>query len=206
VEDYWKDVVHENAFGLVNSLIVKRMLKQDVLDWVRKDNAISEEVRQEALALADRWPEDALSLNEASWAVVAKPGGDAAAYRKALLQAERACRMWRGNLGPQLNTLGVAQYRLGEYQEALETLARSEKLNAETDLVDHGSSPSDLAFLAMTYHQLGLKEKARDSLNRLRERMKQPQWATDEASRSFLWEAEELLQPDGEKQKNEWGF
>jgi tetratricopeptide (TPR) repeat protein len=172
-----------------------------VLDRVRSDNAIGEEVRQEALVLAERWPEDPLSLNEASWAVVAKPGADAAAYRTALLQAEQACRMWRGNIGPQLNTLGVAQYRLGEYQKAVETLARSEKLNAETDLVDHGSNPSDLAFLAMTYHQLGQIDKARDSLNRLRERMKQPQWATNDESRSFLREAEELLQPEGEKTK-----
>jgi WD40 repeat protein/serine/threonine protein kinase len=201
VEDYWKEVVHEKAFGLVHPLFAKRMLKPDVLDRVRTDNAVSEEVRQEALVLAERWPEDPLSLNEASWAVVAKPGADAAAYRTALLRAEQASRMWKGNIGSQLNTVGVAQYRLGEYQKAVETLERSEKLNAETDLVDHGPCPSDLAFLAMTYHRLGQRERALNYLGRLRERMKKPQWATDEEARSFLREAEELLHPEGKKTK-----
>ncbi|HLJ91834.1 MAG TPA: hypothetical protein VKU02_01445 [Gemmataceae bacterium] len=55
-------------------------------------------------------------LNRIVWAVVCKPGADPSAYRQALLQAKEAV-----GLAPQdgniLNTLGVAQYRLGQYQQ-----------------------------------------------------------------------------------------
>ena len=51
-----------------------------------------------------------------------------------------------------LNTLGVAQYRVGEYEEALNTLRQSDRLN--------GGIPEDLAFIAMSLHQLDEKEQA----------------------------------------------
>ena len=65
-----------------------------------------------------------------------------------------------------------------------------------------GSLPADLAFLAMTHHQLGHAKEAQAELQRLRERMKDPLSAQDPEAQGFLREAEELLakpMPPGSK-------
>jgi uncharacterized protein HemY len=54
-----------------------------------------------------------------------------------------------------LNTLGVVYYRLGRWQEAVETLQESAQVNPE------GATGYDLFFLAMAYGQTGEPEKAR---------------------------------------------
>jgi hypothetical protein len=110
------------------------------------------------------------------------------AYARALRQAEAVGRLVPNN-GVALNTLGVAQYRAQRYADALATLTQSAKLNATKE----GSQPADLAFLAMTQHQLGQKNEAKAPLDRLREIMKQPRWAQNTEAVGFLREAEELI-------------
>ena len=56
--------------------------------------------------------------------------------------------------GPYLNTLGVAQYRAGEYQAAIETLTKSMDVRS-------GGDAFDWFFLAMAHGQLGNPEAAR---------------------------------------------
>jgi Flp pilus assembly protein TadD len=90
-----------------------------------------------------------------------------------------------------LNTLGVAQYRVGEYGDALKTLSRSDELHRNKT---GQSSCYDLAFLAMTQQRLGQREEARAMLQRLRELMQQPALAADAESLSFLREAEALIE------------
>jgi len=178
------------ALRLVQSLFHRPLLKTEVMEKLRGDNAIREAVRQKALSLADRFKADPDVLNDASWDIVARPGANAAAYARALVLAAEACRLAPSN-GLYLNTLGAAQYRVGAYKQALEILTRSEKLNAEKN---QGSCPCDLAFLAMTYHQLGQQKQAQETLRRLRETMKNPEWAEDEEAKAFLREAETLVQ------------
>ncbi len=83
------------------------------------------------------------------------------------------------------NTLGIAQYRAGQYEKALATLTKGNKIK--------GEFPDDLAFLAMTHHQLGQIEEARAALTGAQESMKQPQWAGDEELQHYLKEAEALI-------------
>jgi serine/threonine protein kinase len=128
-------------------------------------------------------------LNNAAWEVVRAPGAGHEAYAMALRQAEAAVRAAPDDRY-YLNTLGVAQYRVGDYAKALETLDQSEKLNATRD----GAAPCDLAFLAMAHRQLGHKEQARATLARLRDVMKQPLWRGDPEAPGFLREAEELVE------------
>jgi hypothetical protein len=151
VEIYWKGAVHQQASQLVTSLFHKEMVKRDVIEKVGKDDTLSDEVRREAVVLAEGWRVDPEDSNHASWAVVSNPGAETPAYRLALSQAEQACQLAPDN-GSYLNTLGVAQYRVGQYQQALESLLRSEKLNA---IQSQGSQPADLAFLARIIHQGG---------------------------------------------------
>jgi WD40 repeat protein/serine/threonine protein kinase len=178
-------LIEREARGLVQFLFAKLLLRSDVLAGIREDATISEPVRQEALKLAEAFREDALALNNASWAVVRQPGADPAAYQRALRQAEAACRLTPDNANNHI-TLGVAYYRVAKYQEALDTLGRSAKLRKE-------SIPEDLAFLVMAQHQLGHKEQARTTLSRLREALKRPQWAKNAEAQGFLREAEALI-------------
>ena len=53
--------------------------------------------------------------------------------------------------GPYQTTLGMAQYRLGKYQEALTTLTHADELN---QAAQGGPVPADLAFLAMCRYQM----------------------------------------------------
>jgi uncharacterized protein HemY len=145
--------------------------------------------RQEVLAVAQTYPENSNQLNNLAWPLVKLPGGETSRYRKALRYSEESCQLEPEN-GMFLNTLGVAYYRVGNYEKALEVLARSEKANAVPDI---GSDPGDLAFLAMAHHQLGHTREAEAMLQLLRVRMKDPRGMQYAGVAGFLREAEELL-------------
>jgi hypothetical protein len=53
----------------------------------------------------------------------------------------------------------------------------------------------------MTRHQLGKKDEAKATLDRLREAMKRPRWAKDAEAAGFLLEAEELIAGGGANKK-----
>ena len=149
---------------------------------VRRDRAQAEQ-------FAERYSADALRLNEASWEVVRRPNAQPAAYLLALGRAEAACRI-NPKSGVYLNTLGVAQYRVGRFREALETLSRSEKLNT---VALGRCDPSDLAFQAMAQDRLGQTEASRATLKRLREVMTARQAAANSENQTFLHEAEAVI-------------
>jgi WD40 repeat protein len=181
-------LVQREAYRLVRSLFEKLVTRSAVLEYLAGAN-LSQPLREEAKARAERYLQDPVRLNDASWQVVSHPKASEAAYRRALLQAEEACRLNPGD-GPLLNTLGVAQYRCGQYEAAVATLTKSDQLNA---VAFKGSIPGDLAFLAMAQHQLGQKEKARESLERLRKSMQSETWAKNEEGKALAQEAETLL-------------
>jgi WD40 repeat protein/tRNA A-37 threonylcarbamoyl transferase component Bud32 len=194
-------LVQREAFRLVHSMFDQLVIKGPVLDQLRSSHDLSPSLREEARARAERYRQDPVRLNDASWRVVSKPGAAETAYRHALLQAQEASRLAPG-AGELLNTLGVAQYRAGQYQAALETLTESDKIQAGQLHVSH---PADIAFLAMANYQLGQKEQARAHLQRLRELMTNPKpinWSEDGEARAFQREAEALIErpaPDGDK-------
>jgi hypothetical protein len=165
----------------VAPLFTSGRLREEVAEAVRAQPGLDPDVRALALELA-RTRYIAAVLNDASWVVVREPGRDPAAYRRALHLAEAACGDSLDN-GRLLNTLGVAQYRLGVYREALATLTRSNALNG-------GRWPDDLAFLAMTQQRLGQAEQARRTLAQLRAAMQAPSAVTDPREAvAFLREA-----------------
>ena len=86
-----------------------------------------------------------------------------------------------------LNILGTAQYRAGQYEKALATLTKANKIR--------GGIAPNLVFLAMTHHQLGRIEEARATLAAAQESMEQPQWTGDEELQRLLKEAEALIEP-----------
>ena len=119
-------------------------------------------------------------------------------HRKALRFSQGACQLEPEN-GDFVSTLGVAYYRVGNYEKALDVLARSDKNNSLNPI---GAIPADLAFLAMAHQQLGHTKEAAAKLELLRERMEEPRFAKDAGAPGFLREAEELLskrKPPGSK-------
>lgn len=120
---------------------------------------------------------------------------DAAKYRLALRQAEAAFKL-SSRQAPSfrrvyLNTLGVAQYRLGQYAAALDSLKHADTLFSAQ--LKEGFY-LNLAFLAMTNHQLGEKTEAQAILSRLRKTMKSRQLANNKVAQAQLREAEALLE------------
>ncbi|MHC5009965.1 MAG: tetratricopeptide repeat protein, partial [Planctomycetota bacterium] len=94
-----------------------------------------------------------------------------------------------------VNTLGVLEYRLGRYEDALATLSRSDAHFSE---IYEGGVPEDVAFIAMAQKQLGDDDAARAALARLRELMQQPRNADDRCKADLLAEAERLIEPSDE--------
>jgi tetratricopeptide (TPR) repeat protein len=103
-----------------------------------------------------------LHFEWASRDIAEKPGQSAKKYQQALAWARTACQLDPKN-GAALFTLGMALYRNGKYQDALETLQRAHELNKQQE---PRLFPTHLALLAMTRHQLGQKKQARANLER----------------------------------------
>jgi WD40 repeat protein len=174
------------ALGLLDSLFAKPLRKADVLDYLHNAPTIRPPARQLALSLVDRYREEAdpTPYHQASRALGRQPYLNAFQYGFALRQAETACQL-APQQGKYQTALGLAQYRLGRYPEALATLTEAERTNA--------GNPAALAFLALTQHRLGQEVQARATLARLREAMRQPEWTQDEELRAFLGETERLV-------------
>jgi hypothetical protein len=190
VEPFWQNRVRQQAEREVADLFLKLLFRSEVIEHLRADPDLSEPVRQEALALAGRWVERPATLNRVSREVACKPGAEPAAYRLAMQRAEIACRLMPFE-GSYHTTLGMAQYRLGKYPEALATLTHADKLN---QAAQRDPTPADLAFLAMTRYQLCENDQAQASLEHLRETMQKPIGARNkEEAQSLLKEVEALL-------------
>ena len=189
VEPVWRNRVRQKAEREVRSLFAKALFRSEVLASLRANPALSEPVRQEALALAERFVEVPLYLDGASRAVASRPGALPSAYGLAVERAEVACRLMPFQ-GSYQTTLGMALYRLGKYQEALTTLTHADELNQEAP---GGSVPADLAFLAMTRYQIGERDQARASLAQLRDMSQKPNWARNQEAQRLLKEAEALM-------------
>jgi tetratricopeptide (TPR) repeat protein len=172
------------ALGLLRFLFTRPLSKADVVESLRTWRTIRPQARRRALALAERFPDttDPKAYHRASRSLVRQPYLNPFQYRLALRQAQTAVRL-APKQGPHHTALGMAQYRLGRYEDARTTLERAAKFNG-------GGTPADLAFLALTQQQLGLTEQARTTRARLRQAMKKPQWREDEEAQALWREAE----------------
>jgi len=86
------------------------------------------------------------------------------------------------------NTLGVAHYRLGRWQQAIDALQKS------IDLQKRQATAGDLYPLAMAHHKLGQQQQAKEYLERLR-RLPRPAQEKNVYNREpdFLRELEDTL-------------
>ena len=78
--------------------------------------------------------------------------------------------------------MGVAQYRVGLYEDAFKTLTETDR--TRTDAND--AQPADVAFIAMSLHRLGRSEEARAALGRLRDLLKNKSFADDSEAEGVI--------------------
>jgi WD40 repeat protein len=206
--------LEREALGRLDYLFNKPLRKSDVLDYLNKTTGITSQARRIALELAERYREetDPERYYQASWDVVRRSYLNAFQYRFALQQAKTACQL-APEQGRYRIALGAAQYRAGHYKEARPTLEKAHLLHRAdlASLAGLSQQPmqmlvplcqaqplrqavlANLAFLAMTHHQLGQQEQAQATLVRLREAAQQAPGVKDDATRDLLRETETLL-------------
>ncbi len=106
--------------------------------------------------------------NTLAWSLVSCPDLKFRNPKEAVALASKAVEIG-GKDAEFLNTLGVAYYRNGEWQSAVENLTQAMKLREERK----ANNKDSLFFLAMAYWQLGDKDQARTCYD------KAVQWMTE---------------------------
>lgn len=180
--------VEREAVGLLDYLFDKPLRGADVRELILHSAAISPVVQRQALALLDRYRDEKepRRYRQAAWNVAREPHRNSFEYQVALLQASTACGLEPGN-SACLALLGVAQYRVGQFENALTTLMRADELNPD--------SPAVVAFLALTRERLGRHETAQANLIQLREILAEDRGAGNLEAAAFLREAAGLIAP-----------
>jgi WD40 repeat protein/Flp pilus assembly protein TadD len=144
----------------------------------RWDEAAGDDLR--VAELRPDWPE---YHNNGAWLLATHPDPRRRDAGIAVALARRAVDL-DPDEGDYWNTLGVAQYRAGDYPGAIQTL--------ENAIALHGRTSHDEFFLAMARWQLGEKEKARHCYNQAVQWMQRNK-PNDEELRRFRAEAGALL-------------
>ncbi len=130
-------------------------------------------------------PKNTTAHNNLAWYLATCPAEEMRDPATAIHHAQKAVELANGNAG-FWNTLGVAQYRAGEYASAITTLEKSLNLGQGKDL-----ACSEL-FLAMAQSHLDRRDEARKTYQQAIEWM--DQHAADNAELlRFRQEAETLL-------------
>jgi tetratricopeptide (TPR) repeat protein len=129
-------------------------------------------------------PGDAGSHNSLAWLLATAADPQLREAEEAVAHAKKAVEL-APRVGGYFNTLGVAQYRAGDYRAAIEALKKSMELGA-------GGGAHDFFFLAMAYWQLGDGEESRRWYEKAVGWMAENK-PDDEELRRFQTEAAELL-------------
>jgi tetratricopeptide (TPR) repeat protein len=155
-------------------------------DRMRAINEYVRHGRQYVQEVARRCEGDAEVLNQLSWFLCSCPAEQCRDAHLGVMLAQKAVAR-KPEAGAFWNTLGLAEYRAGNWDAAVGALEKSIELKGEGDCVDR-------LFMAMASWQLGDKRKAQESYREALRWMKKFGPATLEL-RSFQEEASGLLGP-----------
>ncbi len=220
VDSYWQGLVHREAsyriqlserkcsFALgaaigagsetpdIQALAGKGFLRPELEEYLREAPGLTEPVRQEALALANHYVEFPFRQYQFSWSIVRQRHWGTDAYQQARERAEVACQ-----LDPEetvyRTTLGIACYRVGDYQAAKTAFEKAGELSTylRTRTISDAAVPARFAFLAMARFQLHDAAGARAALDELQRLMQQPRFANQDGAADFAAEARALIGP-----------
>ena len=181
----------EAARKIVDELHEKHGLYREVISQLQHNVTPDPAVRKLAMQIANcrKW-EDGEKLRKEAWKTIGSPDKDVETCRAALANAEKA-NGWEPNDPAILDTLGAAQYRLGSYEDALKTLAKSTRMLSDAKV---DPDPVNTAFTAMILYRIGRTDEAKATLIRVRELSKERPFVGDTQLQALLAEAETLIQ------------
>ncbi len=160
----------------------------DALRNLEHDDSLSPPEKLAAKRIAHNTARSlAFRFEEECWDAIKVPLEDYSfSFSHALVRAQAACEVMP-NSPMFLKTLGAAQFRVGLYAQAVETLVRADQLIT----VCSEGYPSHLPFLAMSHFPLGNHMQARAVLSRLDHLM--PAYRNDPAVEQPCGEAKSLI-------------
>jgi tetratricopeptide (TPR) repeat protein len=123
-------------------------------------------------------------LNGDAWDIVKLPDSSLEQVKRALRDA-KVCAQHEPKDGPILNTLGVAQYRGGDYEDAINQLAQAAALQP--------TEVTNPIFESMAKYKLEKHDEAKEILERARSLQKDIGKPDVETS-AFFKEAEDLIE------------
>ncbi len=178
------------ARKLVDTLYQKDGYYYEVIRELQSGMTFDETVRKIALQIANahKW-EDAMKLRRESASVVNLPDRDIEAYGTALEKAQKA-NVYEPNDLLILYTLGIAQYRVGAYEQGLQTLKKADEIRVA---VEEKPDVACITFTAMALHQLGRDQEAQTALTDLRKMFEDDRFRSNKEAHAFLAEAEKLI-------------
>ena len=182
-----------DAESLVQSLFDRLHFANDVMETLRTDPRLSESIRKNALLLVQQEGErDPSGHTRAAWEAARAPGGAwriGTAYESALRHARVACELAPWDWAA-FNAQGAAQYRLGTYRDAISSLLHAAELRVRPSI-------TNLAFQALTYHELGDREKARSALAEAARLLETPNTMMDPELVALVQEARSAVEGSG---------
>ena len=122
VQPQSQNIRRQAAFVHVWTAIGTGQPKQDILNEVRNNKKITDQLRRETLRFVEQYPENIAYIHWCSRMAVGRDQLASAQYSLALRQAEAACHADPDN-ATYVTTLGMALYRQGRFAEALGTLS-----------------------------------------------------------------------------------
>ncbi|MFH1419052.1 MAG: hypothetical protein ABII12_12305 [Planctomycetota bacterium] len=165
----------------------ERAFIDPVISELRDDAELSEPLRRAALRHA-LWHEQTLcNVHVDVWEVVKRDDHTMDEYRDASRMARLICHH-EANYHVYQTTLGMALYRVGDYEQALAVFERSRELAREPDPYNH-------AYAALAHHHLGQAEAARAALTRLRDIVAVPPYRLYGGLQDLLQRVETLIDP-----------
>jgi WD40 repeat protein/serine/threonine protein kinase len=186
----WSARMDYQAGALLAKLFAVPLFREEAIEKLKGDPGISDEVRDRAVTLATTRPENPEAFENDCQLTVHSPGLKPARYQRALREAETLCRL-RPNRAESWLLLGIAQYRVGDYAKAAQTLEHPRQSEQE---MEKFNGARQLAFLAMAQHHLGKREEAQGNFARLADLMQGPFPGGQEViAEGFYREAQSLL-------------
>jgi WD40 repeat protein len=177
------------ACKIVDRLFTEWQISDDVLEHLNTDSQIPDSIHPICIELVRARGDNVNRLNSETWGIAAEPSMSPEKYQTALRVAQHICRLWPEEYA-FLNTRGVAEYRAGNYTDAIITLERCDAMHRAA----HGTShPVDLAVMAMAHQRLGNPDPARATLARARDALNGA--AADRDALAFVHEAATLIEP-----------
>ena len=137
--------------------------------------------------------ESAVAVNQQVWELVKSPvaEGSSTVSNWHLQRMQDVCTGF--SMGVYFHTLGVLQYRMGQFAPAIASLQKSLELSP-SELGDSGPLPEDLAFLTLCQHKLGNVETAIDYRSQmLNAASQQPESILDPDLQAILLEVQSTL-------------